>query len=188
MPNKKFMGITWGLLIVLQVCAQPPELTSVVMGKVQVGFRLRENGSPEYNVYYDQRAVINWSGLGFALDSDSSFYKGFELIGTEKRSVDETWQPVWGEVKNIRNHYDEIKIHLQQKKAPGRLLDIVFRVFADGVGFRYEFPKQPGAAYFIIKDEYTRFNLTGDHTCFWIPGDFDTNEYLYSTSKVSEID
>lgn len=184
----KKAGIAIGCLFALiQMMAQPPQLNHVVMGKVQAEFRLSGNGVPQYCVYFDHKPVINWSALGFVLDSDSSFYKDFELINTEKRSMDETWQPVWGEVKNIRDHYEELKISLRNKKAPGRLLNIVFRVFADGVGFRYEFPKQPDLKYFVVKDERTQFNLTGDHKSFWIPGDYDTNEYLYTTSSVSEI-
>jgi hypothetical protein len=175
------------LFSLAHVWAQPPQLISVVLGKVQVEFRVDESGTPQYSVSFGQRAVINWSRLGFALDNDSSFYTGFQLINTTRRSGDQTWQPIWGEVKNIRNHYEELTAHLQKKGSPHRLLDIVFRVFEDGVGFRYEFPKQPDLKYFIVKNEYTQFNMTGDHKSFWIPGDFDTNEYLYTTSSISQI-
>jgi glucan 1,4-alpha-glucosidase len=187
MQNKKMWSWMGCLFIMIQLRAQPAPVTSVVMERVKVEFRLQENGIPQYSVYFDQRPVINWSGLGFALESDSAFYKNFELINTEKRSMDETWQPVWGEVKNIRNHYEELKIHLRQLRSPGRLLNIIFRVFADGAAFRYEFPKQSNLKYFVVKDEFTQFNLTADHKCFWIPGDYDTNEYLYTTSSISEI-
>jgi hypothetical protein len=109
-------------------------------------------------------------------------------MGTERRSSDETWQPVWGETKNIRNHYEELVVHLLKPGSPDRLLDIIFRVFADGVGFRYEFPRQPGLRYFIVSDELTQFRLAGDHKTFWIPGDYDSNEYPYTVSRISEID
>src|ERR1700676_5602827 len=105
MRNKQIWSGLGCLFMIIQACAQSPAITSAGMGKIQASFRLQENGIPQYSVYFDQRPVITWSGLGFILDSDSSFYRDFELIGTEKRSADETWQPVWGEVKNIRNHY-----------------------------------------------------------------------------------
>lgn len=176
------LALIWGA-----ASAKPPESMIVPVGKLILGFRVSENGIPQYTVSFAQRTVIRWSGLGFALDSDSSFYRDFEITGSEKRSADETWQPVWGEVKNIRNHYEELKVHLKQKRSPGRLLDIVFRVFEDGVGFRYEFPKQPNLKYFVVTDEKTQFSLAGDHKTFWIPGDYDTNEYPYTISKLSGI-
>jgi hypothetical protein len=161
---------------------------SISLGKVKLNFNLDPNGSPLYAVSFDNKAIILPSHLGFKLDKDSLFDESFQITGTEKKSFDQTWQPVWGETKNIRNHYDELTIHLQSKHSTGFLLDIIFRVFEDGVGFRYEFPLQPKLKYFIVTDEKTQFNLAGDHKTFWIPGDFDTNEYLYSTSRLSEID
>nr|MBA4166462.1 glycoside hydrolase family 97 protein [Chitinophagaceae bacterium] len=125
--------------------------------------------------------------LGFNLVAEGSFSKNFELISSDKKSADETWKPVWGEVKEIRNKYEQLTVHLRHKK-DNRLLDIVFKTFSDGVGFRYEFPHQPNLKYFIIADELTQFILTGDHKTFWIPGDYDSNEYPYTTSKLSGID
>ena len=144
-----------------------------------------------YQVSYDSRPVILPSALGFCLDADSIFYKGFALAGVERKSVDESWQPVWGEVKSIRNHYEQLIVHLQKGGAggaPRRYLNIIFRVFEDGVGFRYEFPKQSDLKYFIVGDEKTEFHLAGDHKTFWIPGDYDTNEYPYTTSSLSQVD
>lgn len=158
------------------------------MGDIKLQFMLDEKGTPAYAVFFNQKPVILSSQLGFALGDDSTFYKYFEIMGTEKKSFDDTWQPVWGETKNIRNHYEQLTIHLSQMNPARRRLDIVFRVFEDGVGFRYEFPKQPGLKYFILSDEMTQFHLAGDHKTFWIPGDYDTNEYPYTTSKLSEID
>jgi hypothetical protein len=182
----KLSAVLLSILSAFTCLAQNTPL-SAKLGKITLEFKLAETGIPLYAVQFDQHTVIKWSQLGFSLDTDSSFYKDFEITGSEKRVSDKTWQPVWGEVKNIRDHFEEIKIHLRQKKMPGRLLDIVFRVFEDGVGFRYEFPKQPGLKYFIVKDEFTQFNLAGDHQSFWIPGDYDTNEYLYTTSSISSI-
>ncbi|HMG68947.1 MAG TPA: glycoside hydrolase family 97 protein [Chitinophagaceae bacterium] len=154
--------------------------------KIKVEFSLDNGGAPHYAVFFSGKEVIKKSSLGFSLDSDSLFYKNFKILNIDKRSVDETWKPIWGEVSVIRNNYEERTIHLQHSS--GKLLDIVFRVFADGVGFRYQFPKQKGLRYFVVKDEFTQFHLTGDHKTFWIPGDFDSNEYSYTTSKISEVD
>ncbi len=157
------------------------------MQKVNMEFVLDKNGIPFYTVYYNQKVIIKPSSLGFIFTNDDDFQRNFQITGSEKKSVDETWKPVWGEVNQIRNHYEQVTVHLQQKTS-NRLLDIVFRVFADGVGFRYEFPKQPNLKYFIVTDELTQFNLTGNHKAFWIPGDYDSNEYPYTTSKISEVD
>ncbi|MFT3683017.1 MAG: glycoside hydrolase family 97 protein [Ferruginibacter sp.] len=157
------------------------------MNKVRFTFSLDDKGVPFYSVYFDQKTVIKPSSLGFALTNAPAMKEGFVLAGTDSSFVDETWKPVWGETSKIRNRYRQFTFHLQQESSK-RLLDIVFRVFEDGIGFRYEFPRQPGLKYFVIADEFTQFNLTGDHKSFWIPGDYDTNEYPYTTSKLSEID
>lgn len=167
---------------------QQSKLFETGMNKIKLLFSLDEKGSPVYQVYFNQKPVILPSKLGFALSDKSRLYEGFKVIGTEKKSFDETWQPVWGETKNIRNNYNQLIIHLYQIKSPNRLLNIIFRVFEDGVGFRYEFPKQVNLKYFIVTDELTQFHLAGDHKTFWIPGDYDSNEYPYTTSKLSEID
>ncbi|HEV7783412.1 MAG TPA: glycoside hydrolase family 97 protein [Chitinophagaceae bacterium] len=184
--KRKLLSSVACLFITWVTVAQQPDI-ELRMEKITLTFRLSGNGIPLYAVQFDQRPVIKWSSLGFSLETDTSFYRDFEITGVEKRAVDKTWQPVWGEVKNIRDHYGEATIHLRQKKTGGLLLNIVFRVFADGVGFRYEFPKQPNLKYFVVKDELTQFNLAGDHQAFWIPGDYDTNEYLYTRSAVSGI-
>ncbi len=161
---------------------------TVSLGKINLIFRLDDKGSPLYQISYNNKPVILPSRLGFRLMNDSLFFTSFQLTGTDKKSFDQSWQPVWGETKTIRNHYEELTVHLRSSHAPGYLLNIVFRVFEDGVGFRYEFPLQRDLKYFIVTDEVTEFNQTGDHKTFWIPGDFDSNEYLYTTSALSEID
>jgi glucan 1,4-alpha-glucosidase len=176
--------IATGVMLATQGYAQTE--ISAGPGKVTLGFTLDGNGTPYYRVDYNQQPVILPSPLGFSLDTDTSFFKSFSLSGVERRTVNESWRPAWGEVSTIQNRYEEIRLHLNHSS--GRLLDIVFRVFADGVSFRYEFPKQAGLKYFIIKDELTQFHLAGDHMAFWIPGDFDSNEYSYTTSHLSEID
>src|SRR5579871_2505197 len=142
-----FIGLA-SLLLCYVTVAQQNETMEAGMGKVKVSFSIDQNGNPVYQVSFDNKPVVLPSHLGFVLSNDSTFYKDFELTGSEKNSFDETWQPVWGEVKDIRNHYEQLTVHLKQKKS-GLLLNIIFRAFEDGIGFRYEFPKQEGLKYFI---------------------------------------
>jgi len=183
-PCKFFIG--W-LLVVSFHFARAQNAEKVTLKNTSLSFSLNGEGSPLYEVSFNNRPVILPSHLGFVLSEDPLFYKGFQITGTERKSMDETWQPVWGETKNIRDHYEQLTVHLQKTSSLHRLLTIVFRVFEDGVGFRYEFPNQPDLKYFIVSDEMTQFHLAGDHTAFWIPGDYDTNEYSYTTSKLSGI-
>lgn len=161
--------------------------TTGSMNNVKLLFSLDGKGTPVYAVEYAGKTVIKSSALGFTISDAEPLTDDFTLTGSDNTEVDESWKPVWGEVNKIRNHYRQLTFHLRHNKS-GRLLDIVFRIFEDGVGFRYEFPRQPGLKYFIITDELTQFNLAGNHKAFWIPGDYDTNEYPYTTSLVSEID
>ncbi len=185
--KKIAFAIAW-LLAAITVIAQEKETPTARMGGVSLLFRLDETGAPLYEVYFNGQPVINASRMGFRIKDNHALDAGFVIIGSEKKTVDETWKPVWGEVSSIRNHYEQLLVHLKQREAPGQLLDITFRVFEDGVGFRYTFPQQPGLHYFIVADELTEFCLTGDHKAFWIPGDYDTNEYPYTTSAISQID
>jgi hypothetical protein len=150
-------------------------------------FELQANGVPSYQLSYKQKAVIKTSTLGIQTKDVPSFLDGFTIIKTEKASADETWNPVLGEQKTIRNHYNELLVTLSQSAQKGRYIRIRFRLFDDGLGFRYEFPEQDNLNYFIIKEEKTQFALAGDHKAFWIPGDFDTQEYSTVTSKLSEV-
>ena len=120
------------LSVIYDVRAQRSE--TVEMKQVKLSFTLDGEGRPVYQVWYGDKPVILPSALGFSLNEDSLFYRGFQWAGTERRSVDETWQPVWGEVREIRDHYEQLVVHLRKTEAPYRLLDIVFRVFEDGVG------------------------------------------------------
>ncbi len=174
------------VVAVINLMAQK-KIVDTSLEKVKVEFILDEDGKASYAIYRDQKPVILPSRLGFTL-TDNDVFSSFELIGSDKKSVDETWKPVWGEVNQIRNHYNELTVHLKEKAGKRRLLDIAFRVFEEGVGFRYEFPKQSKLQYFIVANELTEFNFSGDHKAFWIPGDFDSNEYSYTTSKLSEVD
>lgn len=155
------------------------------IGRIEVYFSLTENGSPYYTVIRDKNIVIDTSFLGFKLD-DSNFSENFRILKTSSETVDETWTQVWGEQKNITNKYNELKAFLEDDN--GRLLNIIFRVFDDGISFRYEFPKQENLIDFTIQDELTEFNLTEDHTVWWIPADYHSYEFLYTQSKMSDID
>ncbi len=144
------------------------------------------DGVPTYELTLDGQEIIKPSKLGFDLKVQTDLLDGFTLQKEETTSFDETWKPVWGEFKEIRNHYSELAVTLNHEETD-RIMIIRFRLFNDGLGFRYEFPEQPNLNYFIVKEERTQFAMTGDHTAYWIPGDFDTQEYDYTTSKLSEI-
>lgn len=154
-------------------------------GKFSLQFEL-EAGVPTYTLDFTDRPIIKQSRLGFELKDTEDLLDGFSVMDTEETSFDETWEPVWGEVKTIRNQYNELLIRLSQESTD-RKLNIRFRLFDDGLGFRYEFPEQPNLTYFVIAEERTQFAMAGDHTAFWIPGDFDTQEYSTVTSRLSEI-
>jgi len=153
-------------------------------GKLTLKFQLLPDSVPAYELLLGQQHVIKTSRLGVELKDQPSFIKEFSIVKIDSSALDETWAPVWGEVKQIINNYNELAITLQQDK---RIMILRFRLFDDGLGFRYEIPRQDGLTYFTVTNELTEFKLTGDHKTFWIPGDFDSNEYFYMTTKLSEI-
>ena len=173
-------------------------------GEMELRFSLSDKGEPTYALDYKGRAVVLPSRMGLELRGDApalefgaeiqkggygepvSLYDGFEQCGAVRSEFDETWQPVWGEESSIRNRYNELAITLRQPQS-GRQMVVRFRLYDEGVGFRYEFPEQEAMTYFTIREERTQFAMTGDHTAFWIPGDYDTQEYDYTESKLSEI-
>ena len=155
-------------------------------GNFLLNFSLNASGEPVYQLSYKGKEVIKPSKLGLIVKNLPSFISGFSLKDKQFSSFDETWKPVWGEVSQIRNHYNEVLITLEQANLK-RFMKIRFRLFDDGLAFRYEFDKQPELGYFQVTDERTEFALTGDHKTFWIPGDYDTNEYFYATTKLSEV-
>ena len=156
-------------------------------GNVVLNFELNGQGTPVYSLTYKGQEVIKPSTLGLEIVSrQGDLMEGFEVTGSETGTFDETWQPVWGETRDIRNHYNELLVKMVQNKS-GREMNLRFRVYDEGIGLRYEFPLQRRLAYFVIKEEHTRFTMTGDHTAWWIPGDYDTQEYDYTESKLSEI-
>ena len=155
-------------------------------GNVVLSFSLKADGTPTYKMTYKGKPVINESTLGFTLKKDEPLTNHFKVVGDSKSTFKETWKPVWGEEKEILNHYNELLVQLKQDKT-NRLMNIRFRVYNEGIGFRYEFPTQKELTYFVIAEENTQFAMTGDHTAWWIPGDYDTQEYDYNESKLSEI-
>ena len=155
-------------------------------GQLQLNFAVNLKGEPLYELMYKGKTVIKPSKLGLELKDDPGLMNDFTMTDVKTSSFDETWEPVWGEVKQIRNHYNEMAVTLHQKEQDRDII-IRFRLFDDGMGLRYEFPLQKNLNYFVIKDEHTQFAMAGDHTAFWIPGDYDTQEYDYTESKLSEI-
>lgn len=171
------------------LCLFPMEMKAVEIsspsGTVTVNADVVE-GVPTYNVSYKGRVVIKPSTLGLQLADGPDMMDGFKLISSSVSSFDETWHPVWGENSSIRNNYNELLLHLDQPEHY-RKMDLRFRVYDDGVGFRYEFPQDGVLTYFIIKEEKTQFAMTGDHIAWWIAGDYDTQEYDYTECRLSEI-
>lgn len=179
----------WG--IATSVGAQ--EVTSPD-GNVRVRFFL-QNGKPMYEMQYKHRAVILPSHLGLELAKEkhaskgmheTSLMEGFKVVHTDRDSMDETWKPVWGETATVRNHYNELAVTLQQERTTRRMT-LRFRVYDEGMGFRYEFPQQDSLTYFVIKDEHTQFAMAGNHKAWWLPGDYDTQEQETQESRLSEI-
>ena len=155
-------------------------------GSVILSFSLKNDGTPSYKVTYKNKPVINESTLGFTLKKAEPLTNNFKVVDTKKSTFRETWKPVWGEESEILNHYNELLVSLEQNNTK-RKMNIRFRVYNEGVGFRYEFPSQKELTYFVVEEELSQFAMTGDHTAWWIPGDYDTQEYDYMESKLSEI-
>jgi hypothetical protein len=153
---------------------------------IQLDFKLDDKGKPSYSVAYKKKPIVFQSNLGIKLKDSNDLASNFIIDSIGNNSVNETWQPVLGEQSNIKNNYNEMIVVLSQSST-SKKLTIVFRIFDEGVAFRYEFPKQDKLNYFVISDEVSEFNLTGNHKVFWLPGDFDTNEYNYEDTRISEI-
>jgi hypothetical protein len=156
-------------------------------GNFKMSFSLGNDGTPMYQLFFKNREVIKKSKLGLELQKDKkSLVNDFKVIDSKESTFNETWKTVWGEETQIQNHYNELAVTLIQNETDREII-IRFRLFNEGLGFRYEFPQQKNLIYFVIKEERTEFAMTGNHTAFWIPGDYDTQEYDYTESKLSEI-
>ena len=188
---RKLLLSAFALLMTLAAGAQTVTSPN---GNVSVKFWLQD-GRPTYEMSYKQKAVVKPSHLGLELAKDKhasngqneqNLMDGFTVKDQQTSTFDETWTPVWGETKTIRNHYNEMAVTLNQASM-NRDIVIRFRVYDEGMGLRYEFPQQQKLNYFIVKEEHTQFAMAGDHTAYWIPGDYDTQEYEHVISKMSEI-
>lgn len=183
----KAIILTFSILMFTTWISSAQELSSP-NGRLKTYFSVDKSGQPIYRLTYDNKYVVKDSKLGFILLNDriGNLTDGFNIINTETSSFDETWSPVWGEEDTYRNKYNELLVNLKQL-GTGREMAIRFRLFDDGLGFRYEFPSQKNLTYFTIKEEVTEFAMTGNHTAFWLPGDYDTEEYDVTESRISEI-
>ena len=200
-------------LAILAGCAKQGFVTDVhtltsPSGNMEMTFCLSDGGTPQYSLDYGDRAVILPSDLGFEFrgvlkaqkliynadgtiskvdrEPEQQFYEGFTVESVQTSSFDQTWEPVWGEEAQIRNNYNELLVNLVQTSSDKKM-SIRFRLYDDGLGFRYEFPYQKNLSYFVIKEEMTQFALAGDHTAWWLPGDYDTQEYNFTESRLSKI-
>ena len=172
------------VLLTLSVTASASEVVSP-NGDIKVTFSL--NGTvPTYAVTFRGQEVIRPSRLGYELTNGENLLDGFSLRDEQTSTFDETWRPVWGESATIRNHYNELLVRLTQSSTE-RMMNIRFRVYDDGIGLRYEFPQEGKLNYFVVKEERTEFAMTADHIAWWIAGDYDTQEYEYTRSRLSEI-
>jgi len=184
---RTFSAVLASLLI---VSCEPQSDTSSVTSPdkhIEIEFFLADS-RPGYRVFYKDEGVIDSSMLGFELQGAESLVDGFEITNTKSGSFSETWEMPWGEQREVVNEYNELQVHLSETSGKRRQVNVTFRVFNDGIGFRYEFPEQENLDELIISDELTEFNLTGNHEVWWLPGDWDIYEHLYSHTRFSEID
>lgn len=182
--NKYFVSVLVMVFSILGMNAQ--ELKSP-NGNFKMIFALENDGTPTYQLFMKNKEIIKKSKLGLELQKDKkSLLNDFKLVNEVRKTFDETWKTVWGEETEIRNHYNELALTLKQNETERNII-IRFRLFNDGLGFRYEFPEQKNLTYFVVREERTEFAMTGDHTAFWIPGDYDTQEYDFTESKLTEI-
>ena len=175
-------------IILLFAASASAQSLSSPNGNLSLNFKLSASGEAVYQLFYKVKIVVKESRLGFDIKDQPALTNGLTILDAKTDAKDDNWNPVWGEVKTIHNNYKELAVTLQQKSDRlTRKFIVRFRVFDDGIGFRYEFPEQNDLKYFTVNDEKTEFNLTGDHKTFWIPGDYDSQEYAYNTTKLSEI-
>ena len=186
--SRATMALSILLLFFLLAGTSQAQHLSSPNGRLQLDVALTQRGQPTYTLSLEDRVVIQESQLGIELSGTRSLVDGFSVFSADTTSTDETWSPVWGQERSIRNNYRELAVTLVQSGDGDRSMILRFRLFDDGLGFRYEFPAQNNLRNFIVTGEKSTFDLTGDHTAFWIPGDYDTNEYAYSTTRLSDVD
>ncbi|MBI9069141.1 MAG: glycoside hydrolase family 97 protein [Salinivirgaceae bacterium] len=187
--NRFVLTLSCIVIILFISCTQNKNIEVISPdGKLKVELGLTANEEIFYKVFFNQNTVINPSKLGFDFLDQESILKDLKIVKINKKSFEDSWEMPWGEKREVINSYNSVQISLQEKKAPNRKFDIVFKVYNDGLGFRYQFPEQVNMSDVFITEENTEFNLTHDHKVFWIPGDWDIYEHLYNTTKFSEID
>lgn len=179
------MIFVWLGLLAASVAVNAQTLTSPD-GNLKMQFHLSDEGKPVYSLMYKEKEVINESKMGFQISPSIAFDRNFSVVETKIDSCNTVWNTVWGQNSEISDHHKELWVALKQEKS-GRLLNIRFRLFNDGLGFRYEFPVQSNLRHFTLKEELTEFQLAGNHKAFWIPADYDTNEFQITTSRLSEV-
>jgi hypothetical protein len=175
------------LVFLISILSVEAQNVSSPSKTISLSFKLSSDGKPTYSVSYKTKPIVKESSLGITIKESKSLESNFRIDSIGQKSFNETWQPVLGEQSNIKNSYNEMTVALSQPSTDRRI-NIIFRVFDEGIAFRYEFPKQKNLNYFIISDEKSQFNLVGNHKTFWIPGDYDSQEYAYNETKLSEID
>ena len=176
------------LLVVLKTHADDTLTLFSPNHNIQLTVYRQSDGQLKYGVYYKQKFFIKPSGLAMKLSTPDVLLNKFDIVRTDQKQMDETWKPVWGEVSTIRNNYQELALQLKDRSGSGILINIIFRAFDNGIAFRYEFPSQQKLNHFVVADEMTQFCVGADHSTFWIPGDFDSNEFQYNHTKLSEVD
>lgn len=175
------------LVFLISILSVEAQNVSSPSKTISLSFKLSSDGKPTYSVSYKTKPIVKESTLGITIKESKGLEANFRIDSIGQKSFNETWQPVLGEQSNIKNSYNEMTVALSQPSTDRRI-NIIFRVFDEGIAFRYEFPKQKNLNYFIISDEKSQFNLVGNHKTFWIPGDYDSQEYAYNETKLSEID
>jgi hypothetical protein len=186
------MNMKKGFVLLLIIIAFHARAQTIVAdspdGKIKLSVDITSSGEATYALYYKTKPVVISSSLGFELKEPAVSLRQFSLVKTDKTTYNQVWKPAWGEYSSIRDQHNQLILSLKDKSGSDMLMNVIFRVFNEGVGFRYEFPAQNKLTHFVIADESSTFHLTGDHKTFWIPGDYDTNEFTYNTTKLSEID
>ncbi len=184
----KILSLITFQFLVLQIFAQQRIIIQSPLSKNVVEISLTSSGALQYSLSYKNKVVLKPSTLGFEIKDGAALNNNFEIVKIDSSLVNENWKPVLGEVSSIKNNYTLLKVYLQEKTASPRLLNVSFKLFDDGLAFQYEFPAQKNMQHFVVANELTNFQLTGNHKSFWIPGDYDSNEYPYETSELSAVD
>lgn len=185
----QFTLLVLASLFLFSSCTTPQTEWKVTSPTQKVEAKLQVvDGKVSYSVFFDGKEIIGQSGMGFDLLDQAPLVAGFKVLRAEEVSENATWEMPWGEKREVKDNFNQLKVYLQEENAPNRKMNIIFKVYDSGLGFRYEFPEQEGMTEMLIAEENTQFQLKGDHTAYWIPGDWDIYEHLYSTTKVSEID